>query len=175
MISVLLTAIISAGILVGCGEDDPYTDQAADTSGHIQETPVSPPPDSTTYDSLTNHILNLQSAVVADQGDPNQVAQLLIASFDTLQGTLLTVGTGVRNPAYPEGAQNEGQRIEARRRAGHWAMFLKAWRKGKRLPVSHPIDGKIIYSKALHERRRGDTLYLLMQTPHGSIILNLPD
>jgi hypothetical protein len=81
----------------------------------------------------------------------------------------------VRNPDHPEGAQREGQKMAARRRAEYWAMYLKAWRRGKRFPYNRKIAGKITYSKQLHRQERGDTLIVLMQTPHGSVILDLPD
>jgi hypothetical protein len=174
MIRVLLAAIVAGMVLMGCDEENP----SGDTRTSHRDTLASPAvtaDDTTTHDSLLALLLELEAGVMAGRDDPDRAEALLMASFDTSSGCFLTVGSGVRNPAHPEGARKEGQRMAARRRAGYWAMYLKAWRKGRRLPFKHPLSGKIIYSKTLYEKERGDTLYLLMQTPHGSIIVNLPD
>jgi len=130
-------------------------------------------------DSLSNQIRNDSLLTLIEKMQHNATDSkktenrnlLLLQAFDTVSGCFLTVGKGVRNPDFPAEAQNASRRTAAKISGGHWALALKSWSSENSQINSDQISGEILYSRIIYEKCIGDTLYVLMEVPIGSICI----
>jgi hypothetical protein len=123
------------------------------------------------YDSLLTLLLGLQSGISANPSELNRIPIFLQQSFDTVSGTFMVAGKGISNPSFPEAARDAARKSAALYDGKRWGLHLKAWRTGDIKPFTRPISGEIAYSKVLFERMNGDTLFVLIQIPIGSILV----
>lgn len=166
----VLAMTILTGSFTGCDdhrEPAQKNGKAVSNDGHEHKTVTADP----NPDSLMAVILDRQSAVYTHPDDTQLVIPLIHVAFDTVSGCFNTVGKGVSNPAMPASAQVAARKTAASHDGRRWALLLKSWFIGNRLPLSTGFHGKIMYSKVLLEKTEGDTLYQLVQTPIGSIVV----
>jgi len=127
--------------------------------------------DSMHCDSLFPVLLRMQDEVYLHPQSNAGIGALLKVSFDSTSGCFLTIGKGVHNPAMPEASWKQGRKIASGYDAKRWAMYMKLWSQGVFAPFGRKISGEISYSKVVLEKIENDTLYTLVSTPFGSIIL----
>lgn len=124
---------------------------------------------SVNYDSLLTVLGNLQDSIRSKPGDKAIVERYLQASYDTTSGIFRVVGKGVGNPRHPEAARAVGQKLAASYDGKRWSLFCKAWFTGSTIIFGTSIKGDIAYSNTLFAKSDGDTLYVLLEVPVGSI------
>jgi len=128
-------------------------------------------PDSITYnqfDSLLTIIETLQ--LNAQSGEKRPFEQLYKAAFDTISGCFQTVGKGLANLSYPEAAQAPSRKHAAKLNGEYWAARLKRWMDSDQKSVDTSFSAQILYSTILYEKEVGDTLFVLVLVPIGSIV-----
>ena len=115
----------------------------------------------------------LDSAIrrVNERDDMVSKKRLAAASWDSVAGSFICMGKGVVNPKLPPAAQSEAQKKAAQLTAERWALYLRKWRDGEYISPAQGISGEITYSRKLCGRSDGDTLFLLLQVPLGSIVV----
>lgn len=124
--------------------------------------------DSTQLDSLVTLIETLQQA--AHTTDKKSFEQLYKVAFDTNSECFNTVGKGMANPSFPDEAKMSSRKNAAKLNAEHWAALLKHWNNSDRKPFTPEFKAQILYSAILFEKEVGDTLFVLVQVPLGSIV-----
>jgi hypothetical protein len=163
-----MNKIISVLILVGMififGCRDSKTDKKENTEDQLPVRTISLNPD-----SLFNSIIPLQRTLMQQTSDTQSIRILLKQSFDSTAGTFYAVGIGLSRDSLSLAASKQSRRRAAEIVGQQWALYLKSWHQGTLLPYGTPIQGVISYNTITAERIRGDTLYLLMQIPLGSI------
>jgi len=129
------------------------------------------PPDSIEskrFDSLLTVIEPLQQH--ARTTDKKSFEKLFSIAFDTISGCFQTVGKGLANPLFPVEARMSGRKNAAKLNGEYWAALLKCWNNSDRKSVTPKFEAQILYSTILYEKEVGDTLFVLVQVPLGSIV-----
>jgi hypothetical protein len=153
----------------------PQTEKPA-TAASGRQIPAAAPEtqlDSARCDSLLSLLIRLENDVYAGLPSTSEssLGELKKYSFDSSSGCFLTVGKGAYNKTFPEGTWDKGRKMAASYDGKRWALYLKAWREGSSVVFGNKISGEVTYSKILLERPDGDTLYLLIQVPIGSVVV----
>lgn len=129
------------------------------------------PPDSIErkrFDSLLISIETFQQN--ARTTEINSLEQLYKAAFDTNCGCFLTVGKGLANSSFPDEARMSSRKNAAKLNGEYWAALLKNWNSSDQKSVISTFEARILYSTILYEKEIGDTLFVLVQVPQGSIV-----
>jgi hypothetical protein len=163
-LSVLLAITL---LFLSCKHDMPreWSRIAKTFSKNIQ------PPDSIElkrFDSLMKIVETLQQN--ARTTENNSLEQLYAAAFDTISGCFQTVGKGLSNPSFPVEARMSSRKNAAKLNGEYWAALLKFWNNTDQKSVTPKFEARILYSTILYEKEIGDTLFVLVQVPLGSIV-----
>jgi hypothetical protein len=118
-----------------------------------------------------NDLRALQARTEENKAGRAAIDKLLQVSFDPVSGCFFIVGTGVSNNALPRAAHRAARQKAALNTALRWALYLKAWHTGKHIAFGSPIEGHVAYHSVVSEQVRGDTLFLIVQVPVGSVEL----
>jgi hypothetical protein len=166
-----LSAIVTGLTLcaVGCKEGD-FPRDGATEGGKTSAITTMP---ARTLDTLGifQRVLNLENAIQSDPGEVSLRTQLLVTAFDSTCGCFYTVGKGVPNPDFPQAVQRESAKRAAGVTAKRWTLYLKLWVEGGTRPFGQPIAGDVVYSTVVYEKQDGDTLYQMVETPLGSVVV----
>jgi hypothetical protein len=119
-------------------------------------------------DSLLSIIETLQQN--ARTTDKKSFDELFDIAFDTISGCFQTVGKGLANPLFPVEAQMSSRKKAAKLNGEYWAALLKCWNNSNRKAITPKFEAQILYSRVLYEKEVGDTLFVLVQVPLGSIV-----
>jgi hypothetical protein len=161
--------IASISLLLVCKFDNPKEWSGVPAS----QTKVTVSQDSInakTFDSLLTNINDIENELFCSQSsDLKQIKKLVNRTFDTSNGCFHTVGKGIINPSFPPETQNASRKNAAKYKGEQWALTLKSWYTGKKLPVCTHASGQIFYSKILFNKLIDDTLLMLLEVPLGSI------
>ena len=122
-------------------------------------------------DSLLEKVLFLQNKLRLNPDNDSIKHNLTSVTFDTVSGSFMVAGTGLHNKKLPQSAREAGAIMAAQQDAQRWALYLKTWYQGFTIHFGEQISGTITYSTILLQKRRNDTLFLLLQIPLGSISL----
>ncbi|HMA66021.1 MAG TPA: hypothetical protein VKO63_12510 [Chitinispirillaceae bacterium] len=163
-LSVLLAITL---LFLGCKHDMPR--EWAKISKTVSKN--TQPPDSIEhkrFDSLLTLIETLQQN--ARTTDINSFEQLYKAAFDTISGCFQTVGKGLANPSFPVEAGMSSRKNAAKLNGEYWAALLKYWNNSDQKSLTPKFKTQILYSTTLFEKEVGDTLFVLVQVPLGSIV-----
>jgi hypothetical protein len=128
-----------------------------------------PVQDSLRTDSLLDCLWQLECAVAEKPGDRKRARMLLSKSLDTAAGCFCVVGKGLKNPGLPEAARTPAQKLAAQYAAEKWALFLKNLSEGDKTRYGAQIAGRVLYKKDLRSRIAGDSLFVLVMVPAGSV------
>ena len=120
-------------------------------------------------DTVFGVVQSLEGNILAEPKDTDWIAPLLAASYDSVCGCFHVVGKGVVNPEHATETARAGQRRAAEKDAKRWSLYLKAWHTGDTRAFGETIEGEVSYSTPLRERVVGDTLFVLLQVPVGSV------
>jgi hypothetical protein len=129
------------------------------------------PPDSIEgkrFDSLLTVIETLQQN--ARTADKKSFEELFNIAFDTISGCFQTVGKGLANPLFPVEAGMSSRKNAAKLNGEYWAALLKRWNNSNRKSITPKFEAQILYSTIVYEKEVGDTLFVLVQVPLGSIV-----
>jgi len=124
------------------------------------------------YDSLLQVILPIENKIMINPSAEEPRIRLIEAAYDKNSGLFYCVGKGVENPKQPLAAQHQGMRRAEKKNGERWALYLKAWQKGKKISIENTITGKLQTSGTLlYEKIEGDTLFQLIALPSDSVQL----
>jgi len=139
------------------------------SSNFVKTTHASDSMDSIRFDSLVTLIETLQHATHTT--DNKSFEKLYKVAFDTNSDCFHIVGKGIANPSFPDEAKMSSRKNAAKLNAEHWAALLKYWNNSGRKSFTPEFKAQILYSAILFEKEVGDTLFVLVQVPLGSIVL----
>jgi hypothetical protein len=162
-------SVIALLTLLLCKEDQPRPrDSGSLDSSQNEKDPFT---DTLFLDSLLNRLLDLQNAVVAAPKKPEPLQRLIAISHDTVAACIYIVGHAISIPdSTGEINQLKAKRL-AKTAAEQWALTVKSWINGIKIPYGTTIQGKVLYCRELLERRRNDTLKVLYMAPIGSVVV----
>lgn len=163
-LSVLFTIML---MFLSCKHDMPREWSKISTAF----TKTTQPPDSMDcirFDSLVTLIETLQQT--AHTAGNKSFEQLYNVAFDTISGCFQIVGKGLANPSFPVEARISSRKNAAKLNAEYWAALLKYWNSTGRKSLTPKFEARILYSATLFEKEVGDTLFVLVQVPLGSIV-----
>ena len=165
----MLALLLTTSLFISCKDHETPSQKSVreGTAPPAQHPPAQPDPD-----SIMTAIAALQNAVAAHSPQMHPVMKLVDAAFDTVCGCFYTVGKGVFNPQHPASTRAAARKTAAQHDGRRWALLLKRWFNGGDHPYGTDVQGKVMYSSTLLEREQGDTLYLLLQIPLGSIVVH---
>lgn len=123
------------------------------------------------YDSLLNSIESLQNSLIISPANVSLQKKLVSNSFDSFSGSFRLVGKGVTNKEHPDAAQKAGRSMAAQFTGKRWAFYIKSWYGGDSIPFGRQINGSVMYSRTLLQKELGDTLFMLLDIPMGSIVV----
>jgi len=158
--------IAACALCIVCKED-----AGNDSASSSRSRPIQPIDTAALYESLLGRLCTLQDSLDGTPRDSSLTAALYRTSLDTENGAFLTVGKAAFNPEFPEAARRQARSRAALYVGERWALYMKAWHTGEKIPFGAPVSGTITYSKELYKKEIGDTLYQLILTPIGSVVL----
>ena len=160
--------LLFIAICIGCKPEK----KAAVEKETQERRQVQPTEDTLSAEECGRIMAMLDAAILRVNAGNGETAKkrLVTASWDSVGGGFLCIGKGVVNPKLPSAAQTEAREKAARLTAERWALYLKKWRDGVYVSPTRGIGGEITYSRELCRRSDGDTLFLLLQVPLGSIV-----
>jgi|WetSurMetagenome_2_1015567.scaffolds.fasta_scaffold32261_3 hypothetical protein len=160
---------IAVFTLLSCKEDQPRPKDSGSLDSSQNE--IDPFTDTLFLDSLLNKLLDLQNKVVAAPKKTETMKRLIASSHDTIAACMYIVGEAVSIPD----STGEINPVKAKRfakvSAEHWALMVKSWINGTKIPYGTVIQGKVLYCRELLERRKEDTLVVLYMVPVGSAVV----
>lgn len=170
---VSLLIVLSMTFLIPvCRENNPMPKGSSAQAAKSAESVVfDPAADSLRTDSLFDALMKFETAVAANPDDGTQVQNLREKSLDTVAGCFRIVGTGMKNPDLPEDAQPAARKAAAKFSAEKWALYLKALDSGEKVTFGTPIQGRVLYTKVLRTKMAGDSLFVLVMVPTGSVVV----
>jgi hypothetical protein len=160
---------IAALTLLSCKEDQPQPRDSGSLDSSQNE--IDPFTDTLFLDSLLKKLLDLQNEVIAVPKKTETMKRLIASSHDTIAACMYIVGQEVSIPdSTGEINQLKAKRL-AKVSAEQWALVVKSWINGTKIPYGTEIQGKVLYCRELLERRRNDTLKVLYMAPIGSVVV----
>jgi len=158
--------LVSLLALISCYDQNPSDDRKkpAGQQGTAEAAPAD-------YEMLLGRLLQIETTLRETPARAGLVPELLNASFDSVSGTFFAAGKGLVNPSFPAEAQHASGITAAQADARRWTLYMKSWHVGDKTLFGSPIHGDIMYSKTLLERQAGDTVFVLIQVPVGSIVV----
>jgi hypothetical protein len=155
--------------LLSCKEDQPRPRDSGSLDSSQNE--IDPFTDTLFLDSLMDRLLDLQNTVVAAPKKPEPLQRLIAISHDTVAGCIYIVGQATSIPdSTGEINQLKAKRL-AKTAAEQWALTIKSWIDGTKIPYGTVIQGKVLYCQELLERQKNDTLMILFMVPVGSVVV----
>jgi hypothetical protein len=156
-------------LLPCCKEDQPRPKESESSAGNRGD--FDPFTDTLFLDSLLNRLDLLQNAVAAAPSKNETMRQLIASALDSVADCLYIVGRVADTPDSIEAVQPSIRKRAAKTEVEKWALLVKSWITGTEIRYGTPIQGKVLYSKELLEKRKGDTLRVLFMIPEGSVVV----
>jgi hypothetical protein len=155
--------------LLSCKEDQPRPrDSGSLDSSQNEKGPFT---DTLFLDSLLYRLLDLQNAVVAAPKKPEPMQRLIATSLDTVATCMYIVGQATSIPDSTGETNDYKVKRAAKTVADQWALTVKSWINGTKIPYGTVIQGKVLYCRELLKQEKNDTLMILYMVPVGSVVV----
>jgi hypothetical protein len=168
-----ITVLLSAFLLISSCKEQPSPPPGAhqNPTGSSEPARSTAPSDSEVCGSLLPVLVRLENELRADSRSWKKAQDLANASFDTASGCFLAAGKGTFNRSHPQAAWEIGRKMAAEYDARQWALYLKARALGRNISFGEQVSGEITYAATMCQQAAGDTLFVLLKVPTGSIIV----
>jgi hypothetical protein len=171
-----ITVLLSTFLFISSCKEQPSPPPGAHQNPAGSSEPALParsavPSDSEVCGSLLPVLVGLENELRANSRSWETAHDLAKASFDTASGCFLAAGKGTFNRSHPQAAWEIGRKMAAEYDARQWALYLKARALGRDISFGERVSGEITYAATMCQQAAGDTLFVLLKVPTGSIIV----